>query len=470
MRPDVRAPVDAPASHSKPTTDISTMSEPTPNPLPAPSETTTRRLGVAGIPSPLTRWKDGEPITETRRVIAPRTMEEYQACTENGEVPPSFEESGPHEKIFFRPEEITCGIVTCGGLCPGLNNVIRSLVRILYVAYGVPNILGFRYGFDGLGPDPHAPPLPLTVEGVDDIHRFGGTLLGSCRGTPGVEAVVDSLERQNVSILFTIGGDGTLRGAHAIAEEIEKRGLSISIVGIPKTIDNDLQWVDRSFGFTTAVEEASLAVVGAHEEARGAWNGIGLVKLMGRHSGFIASHAALANQEANFCLIPEVPFDLDGPRGFLEALRRRLERKHHAVIIVAEGAGQDLLSTSGTDEATDASGNAKLKDIGPFLADAIRSHLREAGMEHTLKYIDPSYIVRSLPAGTLDSALCSAFAHHAVHAGMAGKTDLYIGTHNHRFIDVPIPLGVNTRKRILPTSDGWRRTLEATGQPTRMKN
>lgn len=438
--------------------------------LPRPSETETRRLGRAIHPSPIASRPGSPLMPEDRRILVPRTMEEYRDHTDENGEPPSFEQSGAREKLFFSPGEITCGIVTCGGLCPGLNNVIRALVRILRSSYGVPSILGFRYGYSGLGPEPFAPPLELAIETVENIHRFGGTLLGSCRGRPSVPAIVDTLERLGVSILFTVGGDGTLRGAHAIAGEVEKRGLPISIVGIPKTIDNDLQWVDRSFGFTTAVEEASVAIVGAHEEARGARNGIGLVKLMGRHSGFIASHTTLANQEVNFCLIPEVPFHLDGPRGFLAALTARLERKHHAVIVVAEGAGQDLVPAPGGETATDASGNKKLRDIGPFLAEAIQAHLRDVGMEYDLKYIDPSYIVRSLPAGTLDSELCSAFAHHAVHAGMAGKTDVYIGNHHHRFIDVPILLGVESRKQVCPASDGWRRALEATGQPASMRN
>jgi len=397
--------------------------------------------------------------------------EDLDSLLASGDPVPSFEASGAREKIYFDPQDLKCGVVTCGGLCPGLNNVVRALVRTLRYSYGATNVTGFRYGYQGLSKEPLAEPISLGVEEVEDIHRFGGTMLGSCRGGPPVSEIVDTLVRRGIRLLFTIGGDGTLRGADAIAREVLDRGLDIGVVGIPKTIDNDLQWVERSFGFTTAVNNAASAIIGAHEEARGAWNGIGLVKLMGRESGFIATHATLSNQEVNFCLIPEVPFDLDGPDGFFAALEARLERKRHAVVVVAEGAGQHLFTANGDGGyATDASGNRRLDEIGLLLKQRIGEYLDQRGMVHTLKYIDPSYTLRSLPAGTLDSELCSSFAQYAVHAGMAGKTATYVGYHNSTFIDVPIALGVARRKQVDPDSDKWRRVLEATRQPVSMKN
>jgi 6-phosphofructokinase 1 len=274
--------------------------------------------------------------------------------------------------------------------------------------------------------------------------------------------MVDTLERMNVGILFAIGGDGTLRGAQAISEEIQKRGLKIGVIGIPKTIDNDISYVDASFGFETAVAESRTAIYAAHTEAIGARNGIGLVKLMGRHAGFIAAYSALANNDVNFCLVPEVGFTLEA---FLPALRQRLERRGHAVIVVGEGAGQDLMGITGE---RDASGNIRLGDIGIFLKDQINAYFKKAGMEVTLKYIDPSYMIRSMPANPRDSAFCLLLGHNAVHAAMAGRTNMLVGFWKSRFTHVPIQLAVSKRKQIDPKGRFWSNVLSCTGQPREM--
>jgi 6-phosphofructokinase 1 len=276
--------------------------------------------------------------------------------------------------------------------------------------------------------------------------------------------MVDTLERLSVGILFVIGGDGGLRGAAELSAEIQRRGLSISVIGVPKTIDNDLLWTTRSFGFDTAVEEATSAILAAHVEARGAWNGVGLVKLMGRHSGFIAAHATLATSDVNFCLVPEVPFTLDGEGGFLEALEKRLLEKRHAVVVVAEGAGQDLIEADGTPHR-DASGNVRLKDIGLFLRDRIRQYFDKRTLDVPVRYIDPSYTIRSMPANSFDAQFCLVLGQHAVHAGMAGRTNMVVGLWNQRFVHIPIPVAISRRKRIEPQGDVWQRVLEASGQP-----
>ena len=270
--------------------------------------------------------------------------------------------------------------------------------------------------------------------------------------------MVDTLVDRRVSILFTIGGDGTLRGAGAIAAEVARRGLAIAIVGVPKTIDNDISFIERSFGFVTAVAEARRAISGAHSEALAARNGIGLVKLMGRESGFIAAHAALADSQVNFCLIPEQPFTLEA---FLPALRDRLATRHHAVIAVAEGAGQELI---GRQAGQDASGNAKLGDIGLFMREAIGSYFKELGVPINLKYIDPSYIIRSLPANAYDSAYGLLLGYNAVHAAMSGRTNMVVGYWSNEYTHVPIPLAVHQRKHIDPEGWLWNNVLLATGQ------
>ena len=378
-----------------------------------------------------------------------------------------FEKAGPRQQIFFSPSHVHAGIVTCGGLCPGINDVIRAIVRCLWFRYGVRRITGVRYGYRGFLPEFNIGTKPLDPETVDEVHKVGGTFLGSSRGGGERTAdIVDAIERLNLNMLFTIGGDGTQKGAVAIAEEIERRDLKIAVVGIPKTIDNDLRFVDRTFGFETAVARAAEAVSAAHVEAHSAMNGVGLVKLMGRESGFIAIHTVLAVHEANFVLIPEVPFDIDGPNGFLRHLEDRLARRAHAVVVVAEGAGQEFLKSEGVD----ASGNRKLGDVGVFLRDRIADHFRKRGIDATVKYIDPSYMVRSAPAVPTDSAYCERLGNNAVHAAMAGRTKVLIGIVHGQYVHIPVKAAVSRRNYVDPEGALWRDAVDATQQPPVMVN
>jgi 6-phosphofructokinase 1 len=420
---------------------------------------TISKLGECRIPSPMSGVRF---VDDAESVVYHADIREIKALLEAGKEPPCFEMAGPREKIYFDPSKLKCGIVTCGGLCPGVNDVIRAIVMGLHYHYGAQMVFGFRYGFEGLSPKYGHTPMELTPEVVKDIHQKGGTILGSSRGPQDVAEMVDTLERLNIRLLFTIGGDGTLRGAQAIAEEIGKRQLKIGVIAIPKTIDNDISFVQQSFGFVTAVTETRTSIYSAHMEATGARNGIGLVKLMGRHSGFIAAAATLANNDVNFCLVPEVPFTLTG---FLKALKDRLENRGHVVIVVGEGAGQDLMGKS---EKRDASGNIRLGDIGIFLSDKIREYLKKAGVEATLKYIDPSYTIRSMPASAFDSAFCLRLGHNAVHAGMAGRTNMVVGYWTNDFTHVPIPLAASQTKQIDPAGKLWSEVLSCTGQPKKM--
>jgi 6-phosphofructokinase 1 len=203
---------------------------------------------------------------------------------------------------------------------------------------------------------------------------------------------------------------------------IGERGLKVAVVGIPKTIDNDIPYIDQSFGFQTAMAEATKSIHAASVEARSAPGGVGLVKLMGRHSGFIACYSVLAKDDADYVLIPEVPFALHGERGFLEHLRRRVQERGHAVVVVAEGAGQEHIE--GEEPGRDASGNVRLGDVGRLLRRLITEHLDAAGVENNVRYFDPSYAIRSVPANAYDSAYCLRLAHAAVHAAMAGRTEV----------------------------------------------
>ncbi|MGE5671920.1 MAG: ATP-dependent 6-phosphofructokinase [Fibrobacterota bacterium] len=379
------------------------------------------------------------------------------------------EKAGPRELIYFDPVKVHAAIVTCGGLCPGLNNVIRAVVMSLWYVYGVRKISGIRNGYRGFLPEYQLPVIDLNPDVVSDIHKDGGTILGSSRGMgERVCEIVDCLDRMNVSMLFAIGGDGTQKGSLRISEEISKRGLKISVVGIPKTIDNDLSFIQKSFGFETAVSKAVEAVSCAHTEARGAINGVSIVKLMGRESGFIAAHTSIASNDVNFALVPEVPFDLDGPNGLLEHLKHRVLKRNHAVIVAAEGAGQQYLCNDPSGK--DASGNALLGDIGLFIKDRVTRYFRSEKIDANIRYIDPSYIIRSTAANPDDSIYCTRLGTNAVHAAMAGKTNMLVSLINNTFVHVPISLAVEKRNTIDPEGELWRDVIQATGQPPLMKN
>jgi len=408
-------------------------------------------LGDCTIPSPV----HGTNFVDTGAILADATV---AGCGLDGETPATMERCGPRRAIFFDPARARAAVVTCGGLCPGLNDVVRALTMVLWHRYGVRDVRGLRYGYEGLIPRYGHPVLPLTPEGVDDIHHNGGTILGTSRGPQDVPEQVDYLQAEGINLLFPIGGDGTQRGALDITREAQARGYPLAVVGIPKTIDNDISFTDRTFGYETAVEQSRAPITGIHHEAKSIHNGVGLVKLMGRHSGFIAASAALASSDVNLVLIPEVPFR---EAQLMEWLDARLAVKSHAVIVVAEGAGQELVSTAGTDK----SGNRNLGDIGLYLKHAIGKHLVDRGLDGGVKYIDPSYSIRSAPASADDSVFCFQLGANAVHAAMSGRTGLVVSQWNGHFVHVPIEQAVAQRKCVDPGGPLWTSVLDNTGQP-----
>ncbi|MDR3144830.1 MAG: ATP-dependent 6-phosphofructokinase [Treponema sp.] len=432
---------------------------------------TIEQLGKPNVPSPITMSKThgdfiANYVTEAEYVrLNPRVSLGEQQPVERSQV---FEAAGPREFIYFMPKHVHAGIVSCGGLCPGINDVIRAVVRCLWYRYGVRRISGIRYGYKGFLPEYQFNIKELTPDVVDDIHKIGGTVLGSARGGgKEVSKIVDAIEQLNLNMLFTIGGDGTQKGSLEIADEILKRKLKVAMIGIPKTVDNDFQFIQKSFGFDTAVAKAVEVVTAAHMEANSQINGIGLVKVMGRDSGFIAAHTALASHEVNFVLIPEIPFELDGPNGFLHHLEERIKRRKHAVILVAEGILQDHLRR---EVRQDAGGNVKMVDVGTFLKERIEEYFESKDIEINLKYIDPSYMIRSAPAEPSDSIYCERLGNAAAHAAMAGKTKVLIGLVNNEFVHLPMQVAVSQRSKVDPEGNLWRDTLDATHQPLLMVN
>ncbi len=422
-------------------------------------------LGETKVPSPKSMAPFLSDVGEVNLYISEEVVETEDPAQRYF----IFEEAGPREKIYFDPSKTKCAIVTCGGLCPGINDVIRSIVMEAHHQYRVAATIGIRYGLQGFLPEYGHEIWELTPDNVSEIHEFGGTILGSSRGHQPPEEVVDALERMNVNVLFMIGGDGTMKAAAAVWKEVKKRRMKIAIVGIPKTIDNDIYFVSRSFGFDTAVSKAIEAIRCAHTEALGAPNGIGMVKLMGRESGFIAAEATLAQKDVNVVLVPEQPFELDGPNGLLAYLKRRIEERGHAVIVVAEGAGQDLwrriMKQNHEEIPTDPSGNPILGDICGLLREKIKEFFKEQNIPITLKFIDPSYIIRSVPANSSDSVYCAFLGQHAVHAAMAGKTNMVVTRLMERFVYLPLSLVTQKRRKLNIHSSYWKGVLASTGQP-----
>ncbi len=441
--------------------------------IPILPDFTIQTLGPARYPSPIALASnfDGKNdfISDESGVLFHDDWTLVRRYLDEGREPPSLEVAGPRERIFFRPTDVRAAIVTAGGLCPGINDVVRSIVFTLNFHYGVREIFGIRYGLRGFVAE-DVPPRRLDFESVSKIHHEGGSLLGSSRGAPDIGDIVKFLDREAISIVFMIGGDGSQKAAQAISKAAHDAGLSVAVIGVPKTIDNDILFVDRTFGFTTAVSLARQAIDACHAEAQGAYNGVGLVRLMGRDSGFIAAQASLASGEANFVLVPEVRFDLEGPHGFLTQLHRRIVSRRHALVVVAEGAGQEFLEDEKARRGSDPSGNQRLGDIGRFLRGQIERYFGDRGMPVTVRYIDPGYTIRSAPADAADAVYCQELGQNAVHAAMSGRTEMLVGRIHGRQVHVPIAAVTTGRKRMDTGHPIWRAVLQSTGQPEQMVN
>jgi len=423
-------------------------------------------LGPARVRSPINLGTEpGDDLADFTpddlRIAVDPSMPAIRRHIAAGREPPSLEIAGPRQHIYFEPESVGVGIVTCGGLSPGLNNVIRGLVTTLSLGYGVRRIYGFRYGFAGMNPESGHSLVDLTPAVVQDIHRAGGTILGTSRGPQPVEVMLETLESMGIGILYTIGGDGTFRAAAALHEEARGRGTDLAVVAIPKTIDNDIPMVDRTFGFNTAVAHASEAIQAAYVEASSVKEGVGLVRLMGRYSGFIAANAALANRSVSLVLVPELPFDIEGEQGVLGFVEKRIDRSETTVIVVAEGAGQAHLEPP---RGADRSGNLNLSDVGAFLRDAIVARFGDRP-RFAMKYVDPGYTIRSARANPTDAIFCGYLAQAAAHAGMAGKTGVAVGRSHNRFTHIPLSCLTSGHKHVDPEGQLWLSVLESTGQP-----
>ena len=415
------------------------------------------KLGESKFSSPV---RINTFINEKERFLFDISTTAVDECIQSGKPFITLERGGPREKLFYNPVTTKAAIVTCGGLCPGINNVICSITLELTLQYRIPEVVGYRFGFKGIA-DRSLTTMNLNIESVAGINERGGSILGSSRGPQDMGTMINRLLDDNVNILFIIGGDGSMKAAQVLYEEIQNRNLKIAIIAVPKTIDNDLKYISKSFGFQTAYSKAVEAIQCAHTESLGYENGIGIVKVMGRHSGAIAANATISSNEVNFCLIPELQFSLEGPAGLLPSLHNRLLKRGHAVIVIAEGAAQDLIPRS---NETDPSGNRKLTDVGIWLRDQIKTYFEKIGFHCNIKYIDPSYIIRSVAALPDDALFCTILGQYAAHAGMSGRTGAVIGQWNHYFAHLPIKMVIQERKLVNIKGSIWSSVLESTGQ------
>jgi len=296
----------------------------------------------------------------------------------------SYLRAGPRKTTYHDPHQSCAAIVTCGGLCPGMNDVICSLTNTLKVTYQVPRVLGIRGGWWGFHKQENLPPMELDAAKVDGVQHVGGTMLGSSRGGFDADKVLQACVAWQVNLLFVIGGDGTHRGALAVADLAQALKIPMSVVGIPKTIDNDIGIIDRSFGFESAVAEAKVAIKSAKVEASCAPNGIGVVKLMGRDSGYIAAHSTISSHgDVDLLLIPElkIDFDVDSSTNIFNHLHNTLLNKGHAVVVLSEGAGAEhLLQETTRNSKTSADGTQpKLPPIGIYMKKRIQDYFNQVG-------------------------------------------------------------------------------------------
>jgi phosphofructokinase-like protein len=298
------------------------------------------------------------------------------------------------------------GVLTGGGDCPGLNAVIRAVVRKGINVYG-HELVGFRYGWAGVLADDS---VALDQDNTRGILHRGGTILGTSRTNPykedgGLERIRATLEKHGIDALIPIGGEDTLGVARRLADD------GIDVVGVPKTIDNDLAGTDFTFGFQTAVQIATDAIDRLHTTAE-SHNRVIVVEVMGRHAGWIAAYSGLAGG-ADVILVPERPFDID--EVCARVRHREAEGRTFSIVVVAEGATPKDGHTLSQYQGTDAFGHARLGGIAVELEREIE---KRTGFESRMTIL--GHVQRGGSPVAYDRVLGTRFGVHAVDAVSEG--------------------------------------------------
>ncbi|MBF4763773.1 6-phosphofructokinase [Nocardioides islandensis] len=328
------------------------------------------------------------------------------------------------------------GVLTGGGDCPGLNAVIRAVVRKGVTVHGF-DFVGYRDGWKG---PLEGLTMNLGIKQCRGILPRGGTILGSSRTNPfkidgGVERIKDNLAAEGVGALVAIGGEDTLGVATQLAD------LGVNVVGVPKTIDNDLSGTDFTFGFDTAVNIATEAIDRLHTTAE-SHHRVLVVEVMGRHAGWIALHSGIAGG-ASTVLIPEQPFDIDA---VCEHVKRRFETQYAPIIVVAEGAvpaeGGDMTLVS---QELDSFGHVRLGGIGDRLAAEIE---QRTGAESRAVVL--GHIQRGGTPTAFDRWLATRFGLHAIDAVADGDFGVMVALRGKNIERVKLIEGTGELKLVSP--------------------
>lgn len=454
-----------------------------------------------------------------------------KCCLEN--IGLTFPEAGPRENLVYPMESrdgatdsLQVGVLVSGGIAPGINAVIKGIVdrHTLYSNHAKENddtsydleIIGYRDGFSGLLSGSH---IKLNRKKVRDFANKGGSLLGTSRYHPLLDlddpgkrdsAVRDIISNlKDIDILYVIGGDGSMRAAHMIwtrAQRMHAEGEAskLSVVAIPKTMDNDILWVWQSFGFMSAVEKAKQFVLQLHTEASSNPR-LGIMQLFGSDSGFVVTHAALASGVCDYVLIPEADFSMEVLCEFIKKkLKSRYKRGQDGkspfgMILMAETAiPRDGINSPGCKYIDDPDVGLEKEEkiaIEKFIADGRRVQgqtqdaLRRGGIKIISRVVqkeirqmkpgqywekfrvftnEPRHLIRAIDPSVQDVIFGQRMGTLAVDNAMAGYTDFMISQWLTEYVLVPLKLVVLGRKRVPQKGIFWKSVLANTGQPHEM--
>jgi 6-phosphofructokinase 1 len=497
----------------------------------------------AGEPNPVServigadRKSDSRILVDVRSsypITQPTSGPSLCSCAVKGQL--TFAEAGPRNMLRFpghHKKLLKVGVLVSGGIAPGINAVISGIVQ-RHVLYHTPQItdlrvpgktprsytlqvFGFRNGFAGLLAgddvtvlyDSDSPDEKLRAH-LRRIANRGGSEIGTSRyddllstadpdkREKDLDQVAENLANRHFDILYVIGGDGSMRAAHATWKRSRDNGKSLSVIGVPKTMDNDILWVWQSFGFLSAVEKAREALQQLHTEATSNPR-LCVVQLFGSDSGFVVSHAALASGVCDAALIPEVPFTMKKLADYItERLSKRFRpgaggQSPYGMIVMAETAvpqdAEDYLS----DPEVDLDENEKAA-IQAFVSKGCRVHgqtpdeLRTGGLKVVSRVLqkriremkvddaywadfrvftnEPRHLLRAIPPSASDVAFGQRLGVLAVDNAMAGYTDFMISQWMTEYVLVPLDLVVLGRKRVPPNGIFWKSVVASTGQP-----
>ena len=435
-------------------------------------------LGPLTVPNPASEESVGLYRTPEARKTVTADMDVIAQFQARAQPVPAFLEAGPRRMLFHEPQSVRAVVVTSGGLAPGLNCVVHGIVTRHWNTYGVNaarrgGIFGIYDGFVGLYNKPlDKTPASLRPEITEPWLDRGGSMLGARRFHEQelgelADQITANLALNDINILYVIGGDGSLKVAHEIAQRAKAR--NISVVGIPKTMDNDVLWVWQSFGFNTAVQKAAEVVNTMHAEAESTRR-VGLIELFGAESGFVAANATLASGHVDLVLVPEIFLALCPQQcealldRFIEYLSQTVRSKEraHAIVVLAEGVGELFKQRQVKLGGQPVSGKNFAGELRDFLQGGLKDPL---GRVVDVFVNQPRHNIRAVPANAYDQIYCARLGALAVDNALAGYTDVMVSQWLTEYVLVPLELVALGKKSIPPGGMFWKQVVSSTGQP-----